>query len=272
MDKHLEVQRSIIKKYRKPIWRKFICALQDYDLIKDGDSIAACLSGGKDSMLMAMCLQELQAHSETKFNLEFIVMDPGYNKENRRLIEENADLLHIPIKVFETDIFDSVQNVENGACYLCARMRRGHLYTKAQELGCNKIALGHHFDDAVETILLGMFYAGEFKSMMPKLKSTSHPGMELIRPLYLVREDSILAWRNYHHLKFIRCACRFTENCSIDDNGGPKRGEMKRLLAELRKVSPAIEKNIFRSAENVRLDAIVGYKSHGEKRSFLDDY
>jgi tRNA(Ile)-lysidine synthase TilS/MesJ len=272
MEKHEEVQNSVIKKYRKDIWRKFIVSLQDYQLISEGDKIAACLSGGKDSMLMALCLKELQAHSNVHFDLEYIAMDPGYNAENRRFMEENAELLKIPLHIFETDIFDSVANAGTGACYLCARMRRGHLYKTAQELGCNKIALGHHYDDAVETILLSMFYGGEIKAMMPKLHSTSHPGMELIRPLYLVRESSIIAWRNHHQLKFLRCACRFTENCAVDDGGGVKRGEMKKLLSDLRKTSPLIEKNIFKSVANVHLDAIIGYRTNNVKHSFLENY
>ncbi|MDR1537552.1 MAG: tRNA 2-thiocytidine biosynthesis protein TtcA [Clostridiales bacterium] len=271
MEKHEAVQNSIIKKFRKRIWRKFICSLQDYELVQEGDKIAVCMSGGKDSMLMAKCLQELQLHSHVRFCLEYLVMDPGYSKRNRQLIEENCELLKIPITVFETDIYNSVSNVKNGSCYLCARMRRGHLYKKAQELGCNKIALGHHYDDVIETILLSMFYGAEIKTMMPKLKSTSHPGMELIRPLYLVREESIIAWRNFHELSFIHCACRLTENCSID-GGGLKRPEIKQIIKDLGKLSPLIEKNIFKSVENVHLDAIIGYRKNSVKHTFLESY
>jgi tRNA(Ile)-lysidine synthase TilS/MesJ len=266
-----EVERSIIKKFRREIWRKFILGIQKYELVADGDRIAVCLSGGKDSMLLAKCLQELQKYSHTRFALEFLVMDPGYSAENRRLIEENVRLLAIPARFFETGIYDAVAKVGNGACYLCARMRRGYLYRQARDLGCNKIALGHHYDDVIETILLAMFYSGEIKTMLPKLKSQNCEGMQLIRPLYLVREQAVIAWREYHGLSFIRCACRFSENADIC-GGGTKRSETKALLAQLRKADPLIEKNIFRSVENVRLDAVVGYRKEGVKHFYLEDY
>ncbi|MDR3239602.1 MAG: tRNA 2-thiocytidine biosynthesis protein TtcA [Clostridiales bacterium] len=271
MEKFEAVEQSIIKKYRKDIWRGFIRGIQEYELVREGDQIAACLSGGKDSMLMAKCLQELQKYSHTRFNLVFLVMDPGYSPENRRIIEENARLLRVPALFFDTGIYDAVAKVGAGACYLCARMRRGYLYRKAQELGCNKIALGHHYDDAVETILLSMFYSGEFKTMMPKLKSRNCEGMELIRPLYLVREDAVIAWRDYHRLRFIRCACRFSENPDIC-GGGSKRAEIKAFLRQLRKTDPVIEKNIFRSVENVHVDAVIGCREKNIRRHFLDSY
>ncbi|MDR1559137.1 MAG: tRNA 2-thiocytidine biosynthesis protein TtcA [Clostridiales bacterium] len=272
MEIYQAVENSIIKKYRRGIWRPFIKALQTYELIQNGDRIAVCISGGKDSTLLAKCMQELKRYSLTAFDVVYLTMDPGYNTENRTAVERNAELLRIPVSIFETDIFDTVAKVGEGACYLCARMRRGHLYKKARELGCNKIALAHHYDDVIETTLLSMFYGGEFKTMMPKLRSKNFEGMELIRPLYLTREDAIIAWRNYHKLEFIRCGCRFTEYCAPDDGGGSKRQEIKRLLKELRKLNPIIEKNIFKSAENVNTDAVIGYKRHGEKRIFLEEY
>jgi len=268
----LAVENSIIKKYRRNIWRPFIKALQKYQMVQSGDKIAVCISGGKDSMLLAKCLQELKRYSPTDFELVFLGMDPGYSTENRRTVEFNAELLHIPLAIFKTDIFETIANAGKGACYLCARMRRGHLYKKARELGCNKIALAHHYDDVIETILLSMFYGGEIKTMMPKLRSQNFEGMELIRPLYLTREEAIIAWRNYHKLEFIRCACRYAENNGADDSGGGKRAEVKRLIKDLRRQNPAIEKNIFKSAENVNIDAVVGYKRHGEKFGFLEDY
>ncbi len=274
MERYKEIERSIIKKYRKDIWRPFIRGIQDYDLIQEGDKIAVCISGGKDSMLMAKLLQELQRHGKFPFELVFLVMDPGYNPANRRRIEDNAEMLNIPITVFESDIFDVVVDIEENPCYLCARMRRGFLYAHAKELGCNKIALGHHFDDVIETILMGMLYGGQMQTMMPKLHSTNFEGMELIRPMYLVHEEAILDWVRYHDLHFLQCACRFTEHYEVDDNGAnnSKRQEMKELIARFRTISPVIEKNIFRSVENVNLNTIISYHKGDDFHHFLDDY
>ena len=269
--KHIEIERSITKKFKKPIWHRFIGALKDYDMIAPGDRIAVCISGGKDSMLLAKCMQELKKHTEKPFELEFLVMDPGYLPENRQKILSNAALLDIPVTVFDANIFNYVAGVEKSPCYLCARMRRGHLYKNAQALGCNKIALGHHFDDVIETILMSMLYGAEMKTMMPKLHSTNYAGMELIRPLYLVREADIIAWRNYNGLSFLQCACRFTEAASLDA-GISKRQEMKALIESFRRISPHIELNIFQSAHNVNLDTIIGWRRGGEQHSFLDEY
>jgi tRNA 2-thiocytidine biosynthesis protein TtcA len=271
MEKYQEVEQSIIKKYRKEIWYKFIGGIKDYKLIEKGDRIAVCISGGKDSMLLAKCLQQLHKYTEVPFDLEFLVMNPGYNEENKQLILHNAELLHIPIKMFETRIFDVVANVPKTPCYLCARMRRGYLYKYAQELGCNKIALGHHFDDVIETILMSMLYGAEIKTMMPKLHSTNFKGMELIRPLYLVRESDILAWKRYNGLQFLQCACRLTETIH-DDEGGSKRQEMKNLLKQLRQINSHIDMNIFRSVHNVNLETLIGYHDSKTQHSFLDDY
>ena len=273
MEKYEEIERSIIKKYRKSVWSKFISGIKEYELIQDGDKIAVCISGGKDSMLMAKCMQQLQKYSEIKFETEYLVMDPGYNPVNRQRIIDNAKLLNIPIKIFDTQIFEIVENIEQTPCYLCARMRRGYLYRNAKVLGCNKIALGHHFDDAIETVLMSMLYAAEIKTMMPKLHSTNFKGMELIRPMYKVREEDIIAWKKYNGLQFIQCACRFTENCAIDENSGTsKRQEMKMLIKTLKQVNPYIDVNIFRSIHNINLETIIGYKKGNEKHSFLDDY
>lgn len=274
MEKYLEIERSLITKYRKPIWRKFVKGIQEYDLIQEGDKIAVCISGGKDSMLMAKLLQELQRHGKYHFELVFLVMNPGYNEINRQTIINNAELLNIPITMFETQIFDIVAEVDESPCYLCARMRRGHLYKKAKELGCNKIALGHHFNDVVETTLMGMFYGGQVQTMMPKLHSKNFEGMELIRPMYLIEEEDIINWKTYHELQFIQCACRFTENCSICDNGGggSKRQEMKVLIKKLKKNNPNVDKNIFRSMHNVNLDTLIGYHTESEQHHFLDTY
>ena len=270
-EKHIEIERSITKKFKKPIWHRFIGALKDYDMIAPGDRIAVCISGGKDSMLLAKCMQELKKHTEKPFELEFLVMDPGYLPENRQKILSNAALLDIPVTVFDANIFNYVAGVEKSPCYLCARMRRGHLYKNAQALGCNKIALGHHFDDVIETILMSMLYGAEMKTMMPKLHSTNYAGMELIRPLYLVREADIIAWRNYNSLSFLQCACRFTEAASLD-TGISKRQEMKALIESFRRISPHIELNIFQSAHNVNLDTIIGWRRGEEQHSFLDEY
>lgn len=271
LEKHELVERSIIKTYRKRIWNPFLIALKNYKLVNAGDKIAVCISGGKDSMLMAKLLQELHKYSEVPFELVYLVMDPGYNAENRKKIEENAKLLHIPITVFETDIFTVADKTEKSPCYLCARMRRGHLYKKAQDLGCNKIALGHHFNDVIETTLLGMFYGSQIQSMPPKLHSTNFEGMELIRPMYCIHEDAIIAWQKYNELEFIQCACRFTENCE-NGTGDSKRQEIKQLIKELKKTNPNIEKSIFNSIHSVCLDTMVGYKSNGVEHSFLDNY
>lgn len=273
LEKYELVERSIIKKYRKQIWNPFIIAMKDYQLVNEGDKVAVCISGGKDSMLLAKLMQELHKYSEVNFSLEYIVMDPGYNEENRRKIESNAKLLNIPITVFETNIFDVANKTEKSPCYLCARMRRGHLYRKAKDMGCNKIALGHHFNDVIETTLLGMFYGSQLQSMPPKLHSTNFEGMELIRPMYRIHEDAILAWQRYNDLDFIQCACRFTEkNADENEETTSKRKEIKALIKTLKKTNPNIEKSIFNSIHSVCLDTMVGYKSNGEEHSFLDNY
>jgi len=274
MERYQEIERSIITKFRKPLWKRFIKGVNEYKLIQEGDKIAVCISGGKDSMVMAKLIQEVQRHGVIKFDAEFLVMDPGYNEINRQIVENNAKLLNIPIKIFETNIYDSVAGVDSSPCYLCARMRRGYLYKEAQKLGCNKIALGHHFDDVIETILMGMLYGGQIQTMMPKLHSTNHPGMQLIRPMYMVREADIIAWSRYNDLQFIQCACRLTENCSLCDNGGggSKRQEIKALLKRLRKDNPYIDMNIFNSVQNVNLNTIIGYHDNEKRYHFLDDY
>ena len=273
MDKYKDIERSIIKTYRKEIWSKFIKGIKDFKLIEDGDKIMVCISGGKDSFLLAKCIQELQRHGKVNFEAEYVVMDPGYNDYNRNFILDNAKILNVPIKMFETDIFDVVSTVESKApCYLCARMRRGHLYNKAQELGCNKIALGHHFDDVIETTLLSLFYGAEIKTMMPKLHSDNFEGIELIRPMYFVKEDAIIAWKKYNELTFINCACRFTEGCSLINDGTSKRKEMKELIKTLRKTNPEVDHNIYKALDNVNLECILGTKKNGEYKSFLDDY
>ena len=268
------VEQSLRKKFKKRIWSKFTKAINTYELVKPGDKIAVCISGGKDSMLMAKCFQELKLHNKFDFKVKFLVMDPGYSPANRRVIEENARRLHIPITIFESDIFESVYHIEKNPCYLCARMRRGHLYHYAQELGCNKIALGHHYDDVIETILMGMLYGAQIQSMMPKLHSTNFEGMELIRPLYLVREDDIKAWRDYNGLRFIQCACKFTDTCTTCNNeeNRSKRMEIKELIKTLKEVNPYVEGNIFKSVENVNLDTMICYKTGGEKHHFLETY
>ena len=269
-----DVEKSIRKKFSKTIWSRFTKAIIEYELVKPNDKIAVCISGGKDSMLMAKLFQELKRHDKFPFELVFLVMDPGYSPENRYVIENNARKLNIPITVFETQIFESVYNVKKYPCYLCARMRRGYLYKKAKEIGCNKIALGHHYDDVIETILMGMLYGGQVQTMMPKLHSTNYEGMELIRPMYLIREAEIKHWRDYNRLNFIQCACRFTDTCTTCNpaNTGSKRQEVKQLIAQLKKINPQIESNIFRSVENVNLNTIISYKKDDEQHSFLDDY
>lgn len=272
-DAYLDIEQSIRKKFKKSIWCKFTKAVREYELVKEGDKIAVCISGGKDSMLMAKLFQELQRHNRFPFEVTFLVMDPGYSKENRQIIENNAKKLHIPLTIFESDIFEAVLHVEKSPCYLCARMRRGHLYAKAKELGCNKIALGHHYDDVIETILMGMLYGAQVQTMMPKLHSTNFEGMELIRPLYLVREDDIKKWRDYNELHFLQCACKFTETCSIEGgDSSSKRMEIKHLIRELKKTNPFVEGNIFKSVENVNLSTVIAYKQDGVKHHFLESY
>ena len=272
-EKRARIEQSIIKKFRKPIWRAFTRALNTYDMIQEGDKIAVCISGGKDSMLMAKLFQELKKHGKFQFETVFLVMNPGYNADNWKIIQDNAKLLGIPLTVFESDIFDTVATIEQNPCYLCARMRRGHLYAQAKALGCNKIALGHHFDDVIETILMGMLYSGKIETMMPKLHSQNFEGMELIRPMYLIKEDAVKAWRDYNGLQFIQCACRFTENCvSCGGGRGSKRDEMKKLIAHFRKESDVIEKNIFKSVHNINLKTVIGYHKDDWTYNFLDDY
>lgn len=274
MERYEEIEKSLKKKYRSSIWCRFTSGINEYELVKEGDKIAVCISGGKDSMLMAKLFQELKKHNKFEFELIFLVMDPGYNLINREMIKKNLKLLNIEATIFESQIFDSVADIEKSPCYLCARMRRGHLYHHAKELGCNKIALGHHYDDVIETILMGMLYGGQIQTMMPKLKSTNFENMELIRPMYLIREEAIISWKLHNDLQFIQCACRFTENCMISDNegGASKRQEMKTLLKKFRQTSPYIESNIFKSVENVNLNTIISYKQDGIKHHFLDAY
>ena len=274
MEPHILIERSIAKKYRKSLWNPFIAAVRQYELIKEGDKIAVCISGGKDSMLMAKLMQMLQRISDTPFDLVYLVMDPGYNESNRKMIERNAALLHIPISVFESNIFAVANSVDKTPCYLCARMRRGHLYSKAKELCCNKIALGHHFSDVIETTLIGMFYGSQLQAMMPKLHSKNFEGMELIRPMYCIHEDDIIAWKKYNNLEFLQCACRFTEDFAKSENGigDSKRQEIKQLIRELKKNNPNIEKSIFNSIHSVCLDTFPAYKAGGEKHTFLENY
>lgn len=271
-----EVEKSIRKRFHKELFSKFARAINDYELVQENDRIAVCISGGKDSMLMAKLFQELKRHNKFPFELTFLVMDPGYNPANRQMIEYNARILNVPVTIFQSEIFDAVYDVEKSPCYLCARMRRGYLYSKAQELGCNKIALGHHFDDVIETILMGMLYGGQVQTMMPKLHSTNFQGMELIRPLYLIREDSIKHWRDYNHLRFLQCACRFTEDSAVSKNSDgselSKRMEVKKLISEMKKTNPFVENNIFKSVENVNLSTIIAYKEQGVRHHFLDQY
>lgn len=273
-DKAKDVEQSLRKKFKKTIWSRFTKAINTYELVKPGDVIAVCISGGKDSMLMAKCFQELKLHNKFDFEVKFLVMDPGYNVENRKMIEENARSLNVPITIFETEIFDVVYDIEKSPCYLCARMRRGNLYHFAKELGCNKIALGHHYDDVIETILMGMLYGAQIQTMMPKLHSTNFEGMELIRPLYLVREEDIKAWRDYNGLQFLQCACKFTDACTNYNNEEnlSKRLEIKELIKTLKQVNPYVEKNIFKSVENVHLDTLIAYKQNGVKHHFLEEY
>ena len=273
MEKYQEVERSIIKKYRKDIWSKFVKAVKEYYLINENDKVMVCISGGKDSFLMAKCIQEIKKHGKINFEAKYVVMNPGYNEANKELILKNAKELNIPIEMFESDIFNVVDNVESKSpCYLCARMRRGYLYSKAQELGCNKIALGHHFDDVIETTLLSLFYGAEVKTMLPKLHSENFKGIELIRPLYLVKEKDIISWVKSNELTFLNCACRFTERNNNQDDDSGKRVEMKELIKHMRKSNPNIDHNLFTSLANINLDAVLGYRKDGVLHSFLDDY
>lgn len=272
-NKAKEVERSINKRFHKGIWSRFTAAINDYELIQEGDRIAVCISGGKDSMLMAKLFQELKRHNKFPFEVEYIVMDPGYSKANREQIEYNAKLLNVPVTIFESNIFESVFHVEKSPCYLCARMRRGYLYNQAKMMGCNKIALGHHYDDVIETILMSMLYAGQVQTMMPKLHSTNFDGMELIRPMYLIREDEIKRWRDYNNLTFLQCACKFTENCAVNEKENlSKRLEIKNMIREMKKINPQVESNIFKSVENVNLDTVIAYKKNSVKHNFLECY
>lgn len=273
MERYKEIERSIIKKYRKDIWSKFIKAVKEYELINENDKIMVCISGGKDSFLLAKCIQELERHGKVPFTAEYVVMNPGYNEKHRNNILDNAKILNIPIKVFKSDIFEVVDKISyESPCYMCAKMRRGYLYNKAKELRCNKIALGHHFNDVIETTLLSMFYGSEIKTMMPKLHSDNFPGIELIRPLYLVEESSIISWKNTNDLTFINCACRFTERVAQIDNGISKRKEIKELIKSLKEINPSIDRNIFTSMNNINLNCILGTKKDGVYKSFLEDY
>lgn len=270
MEKYKEIEQSIIKKYRKLIWSRFVRAVKDYELISEGDKIMVCISGGKDSFLLAKAVQELQRHGQISFDANYVVMDPGYNKINRELIIANAKKMNIDIEVFESDIFEIVEKVDKSPCYLCARMRRGFLYAKAKELNCNKIALGHHFDDVIETTLLSIFYGAEIKTMMPKLRSKNFEGIELIRPMYYIKEEDIISWAKHNDLKFLNCACRFTEELDAEDNS--KRIEIKKFIKEYKKINPNIDYNIFKSVENVNLEAILAYRENSKQVSFLDKY
>lgn len=272
LERHQEIERSIMKKYRKGIWNPFIQAVKRYQLIAPGDKIAVCISGGKDSMLLAKLMQLLQTYGDQPFDLVFLVMDPGYNEKNRKQIEENAALLHIPVTIFQSDIFAVADSMENSPCYLCARMRRGHLYAKAQELGCNKIALGHHLNDVIETTLIGMFYGAQLQGMMPKIHSKNFEGMELIRPLFCIKEDDILAWKHYNSLTFIQCACRFTERTENEQSGESKRQEVKQLIKNLKQINPNIENNIFTALHAVSLDTMPGCKWRGKEYDFCELY
>lgn len=273
MERYREIEKSIIKKYRKEIWSRFVRAIKDYELINEGDKIMVCISGGKDSFLLAKCMQEIKRHGQVDFDVKYVCMNPGYSEKNLLMIMENAKTLNIPLEIFNSDVFEVAEKLaEENPCYMCARMRRGFLYSKAQELGCNKIALGHHFDDVVETTLLSMFYGSEIKTMMPKLHSDNFDGLELIRPLYLVKERDVINWRNSNNLTFLNCACKFTERVSIEGDKVSKREEIKELIKKLREVNPNIDSNIFKSMDNVNLSCVLGTKRNGEYRSFLEDY
>lgn len=272
MEKYKEIERSIIKKFRKEIWSRFIKAINTFELISENDNIMVCISGGKDSFLLAKCMQEIKKHGKVNFGLRFVVMNPGYNEINLKKIKENAKIMNIPIEIFESDIFDVVANIKQSPCYLCAKMRRGYLYAKAKEIGCNKIALGHHFDDVIETTLLSMFYGAEIKTMMPKLHSANFEGLELIRPLYLVKEESIINWKKYNELEFLNCACKFTEDCSLSKEDLSKRLAMKKLIDKLREEDKNIDYNIYKALDNVNLNCVLGVKKEGKYKSFIEDY
>lgn len=273
MERYREIEKSIIKKYRKEIWSRFVRAIKNYELINEGDKIMVCISGGKDSFLLAKCMQEIKRHGQVDFDVKYVCMNPGYSERNLLMIKENAKTLNIPLEIFNSDVFEVAEKLaEESPCYMCARMRRGFLYSKAQELGCNKIALGHHFDDVVETTLLSMFYGSEIKTMMPKLHSDNFDGLELIRPLYLVKERDVINWRNSNNLTFLNCACKFTERVSIEGDRVSKRKEIKELIKKLREVNPNIDSNIFKSMDNVNLSCVLGTKRNGVYRSFLEDY
>ncbi len=272
MEKYKEIEKSIIKKYRKEIWSKFVKAIKDYELISENDKIMVCISGGKDSFLLAKCMQELKRHGKINFEAYYVVMDPGYTTTNKSLIIDNANKLNIPIKIFESQIFDIVYEIDKSPCYLCARMRRGYLYSEAQKLGCNKIALGHHFNDVIETTLLSMFYGSEIKTMMPKLHSENFEGLELIRPLYLVKENDIISWAKYNGLNFLNCACKFTMDTNFKNEQESKRKEMKNLINELRQKNKNIDNNIFKALDNINLNCVLGVKKDGIYKSFKDNY
>ena len=273
MERYKEIERSIIKKYRKEIWAKFVKAVKDYKLINENDKVMVCISGGKDSFLLAKCVQELQKHGGVPFEVCYVCMNPGYNEVNKIKIFENAKILNINLEMFDSDIFEVANSLnEKSPCYMCARMRRGHLYNKAKELGCNKIALGHHFDDVIETTLLSMFYGSEVKTMLPKLHSENFENLELIRPLYLVKEYSIISWAKYNNLEFINCACKFTERVNNSDESVSKRKEMKELIKYLRELNPDIDYNVFKSLDNINLNCVLGTKKNGVYKSFMDEY
>lgn len=272
MEKYKEIERSIIKKFRREIWSKFVKGVKDFNLISPGDKIMVCISGGKDSFLLAKCIQELERHGDVKFNACYVVMNPGYSERNISLIKKNAEILNIPITVFNSDIFEIANKLSpENPCYMCARMRRGHLYNKAMELGCNKIALGHHFDDVIETTLLSLFYGSEIKTMMPKLHSENFDGLELIRPMFYVKEHSIISWKNYNDLNFLNCACKFTEKVALDDSFS-KRKQMKELIKSLRETNKDVDYSIFKALDNINLNCVLGVKKNGVYKSFLDDY
>lgn len=272
MEKYQEIERSIIKKYRKEIWSKFVKAVSEYELIKENDNIMVCISGGKDSFLLAKCIQELQRHGKFKFDAKYVVMNPGYTEKNKNHIIKNAEIMNIPIEIFESDIFDIVDKVDKSPCYLCARMRRGCLYNKAKELGCNKIALGHHFNDVIETTLLSILYGAETKTMVPKLHSDNFEGLELIRPLYLVKEEDVISWKKFNELEFLNCACKFTEQNYKEENNTSKRLEIKNLIKQLKEINPDVDYNIFKSMDNINLNCVLGYSKNGKRIEFVDDY
>ena len=272
MEKYQEIERSIIKKYRKEIWSKFVKAVSEYELIKENDNIMVCISGGKDSFLLAKCIQELQRHGKFKFDAKYVVMNPGYTEKNKNHIIKNAEIMNIPIEIFESDIFDIVDKVDKSPCYLCARMRRGCLYNKAKELGCNKIALGHHFNDVIETTLLSILYGAETKTMVPKLHSDNFEGLELIRPLYLVKEEDVISWKKFNSLEFLNCACKFTEQNYKEENKTSKRLEIKNLIKQLKEINPDVDYNIFKSMDNINLNCVLGYSKNGKRIEFVDDY